>query len=153
MGDESGCAPAAHHSLVSLLERAQPLTSNLFCCWEHHQVGMSMWGSVAFHALVLLMFATGGHAEAPSQVPYATKLLPYAGQGCSNSRFIAAVRRQQLWGHFCKTAPCSGQRWWEAGTPSATSAASLQPAPALPNTPSSSQTAPRNTAFPWNVFV
>lgn len=31
------------------------------------------------------------HGEVPSQVPRATKLVPHAGQGCSNSRFKAAV--------------------------------------------------------------
>lgn len=61
---------------------------------------------------------------------------------------------QPVWGHFCKTAPCFGQRWGgQVGTPSAANSASLQPAPALPNTPSSPCTASRNIAFPWNVFV
>lgn len=56
-------------------------------------------------------------------------------------------------GTLLQNSPVLWQRWWEAGTPSATTTASLYPAPALPNLLSSPQTAPRNTAFPWNVFV
>lgn len=59
-----------------------------------------MWASGGFHPLAFLMFATGGHAEVPSQVPHATKLLPHAGQGYSNSRFKAAVWRQVSCSHF-----------------------------------------------------
>lgn len=80
---------------------------------------MSMWGSGGFCPLVFLMSATGGAwggaftgvscHQAGS--PCRTGMQQQQTQSCCTGTGVL----QPLWRHFCKTAPCSGHRWWEAG--------------------------------------
>lgn len=57
----------------------------------------------------------------PSQVPYATKLVLRAGQGCSNSRFKAAVWRQVSCSPFGDTSAkqprAQARDGWKQGHP------------------------------------
>lgn len=149
-----GCASGARHSHVppARMGAASVQPPLLLLGLRPSRVGMSIWGLGGFSSLVLVMFVAEGYKEVSLWVSHVTKLLPCAGQACAEVC--------SFWGHFRKTAlffrnqNSPGQRrWGQAGTPSAANPATLQPAPAFPNTPSSPWTAPRNIAFPWNVSV
>lgn len=84
----------------------------------------------------------------------ATKLVPHAGQGCSNRRFKAALWRQVSCSHSgdtCAKHPHVLAR--DGGKQGDLVQLVLHPSSLSHHSQTSPQTAPKNTAFPWNVFV
>lgn len=109
-GPQPGCAPAAHHSLVSPLwseHGHQPATSSAAGNVTSLLVP-SKWecpcGAWVVSILMCSCLPQEGHGEVPSQVPCATRLVAHAGQGCSNSRFKAAVWGQVSCSHLGDTS-------------------------------------------------
>lgn len=160
-GPQPGCAPAAHHSLVSPpgVSTAISQTSLLLL-----GVSPASWSPLSGNVHV-------GLGWFPSSC--APDVCRRRGMGRCLHRCLLPPNRSPMQDRDASTADPELQHggrspaatlgtllqnslmlWPEVvGAPSAASTASIQPAPALPNTPSSPQTAPRNTAFPWNVFV
>lgn len=92
-----GCAPAVYHSLVSPSGASTTINQQPLLLLA---ASSASWSPLSGNAHVGLGWFPSSCApvchrrsmeRCLSQVPCATRLVPHAGQGCSNSRFKAAV--------------------------------------------------------------